>query len=94
MIGFDDSAVAHWVVDSVVTQSRMKRKHAENLMRSAKAPTIRAGVIIANVIWNTKYDSSGITTPLENVAAVELASTPCRKSSTRPLSFTRSSMTC
>ena len=25
---------------------------AENFMRSAKAPTISAGVMIANVIWN------------------------------------------
>ncbi len=33
---------------------RMKTSTAENFMRSAKAPTIRAGVIIANVIWNTK----------------------------------------
>jgi hypothetical protein len=26
---------------------------AENFMRSAKAPTISAGVIMAKVIWNT-----------------------------------------
>ena len=26
---------------------------AENLMRSAKAPMISAGVIMAKVIWNT-----------------------------------------
>ena len=37
-----------------VTQSRMNSITAENLMRSAKAPTISAGVIIAKVIWNTK----------------------------------------
>ena len=32
----------------------MKTSTAENFMRSAKAPMIKAGVIIANVIWNTK----------------------------------------
>jgi len=31
-----------------VTNSRM----ALNFMRSAMAPTIRAGVMIANIIWN------------------------------------------
>ena len=30
----------------------MKMHSAENFMRSANAPTISAGVMIANVIWN------------------------------------------
>ena len=30
----------------------MKMHSAENFMRSAKAPTISAGVMIAKVIWN------------------------------------------
>ena len=34
-----------------VTQRIMNTIIEENLMRSAKAPTIRPGVIIANVIW-------------------------------------------
>ena len=33
---------------------------AENFMRSAKAPQISAGVMIANVIWNAMYTDSGI----------------------------------
>ena len=32
----------------------MNTSTAENFMRSAKAPMIKAGVIIAKVIWNTK----------------------------------------
>jgi hypothetical protein len=30
----------------------MNQSIAENFMRSAKAPAISAGVMIANVIWN------------------------------------------
>ena len=30
----------------------MNTHNAENFIRSAKAPAIRAGVMIANVIWN------------------------------------------
>ncbi len=30
----------------------MKMHSAENFMRSAKAPTMSAGVMIAKVIWN------------------------------------------
>ena len=30
----------------------MNQSIAENFMRSAKAPQISAGVMIANVIWN------------------------------------------
>ena len=34
-----------------VTHSGMNSATAENFMRSAKAPTISAGVIAAKVIW-------------------------------------------
>ena len=34
-----------------VTQRTVNSTSAENFMRSAKAPTISAGVIIAKVIW-------------------------------------------
>ncbi len=34
-----------------VTQSTVKSSSAENFMRSAKAPTMRAGVMQAKVIW-------------------------------------------
>ena len=37
----------------------MKMHSAENFMRSAKAPTISAGVMIAKVIWNIMYTVSG-----------------------------------
>ena len=33
---------------------------AENLIRSAKAPTMRAGVMIAKVSWKRKNNTSGI----------------------------------
>jgi hypothetical protein len=36
-----------------VDQSTRNRKKAENFMRSAKEPTISAGVMIANMSWNT-----------------------------------------
>ena len=32
--------------------STMNHSMAENFIRSTKAPTISAGVMIANVIWN------------------------------------------
>jgi hypothetical protein len=34
-----------------VTHSSMNSMSAENFIRSTKAPMMRAGVIIANVIW-------------------------------------------
>ena len=33
---------------------------AENFIRSAKAPAIKAGVMIAKVIWNIMYTVSGM----------------------------------
>ncbi len=35
-------------------------QNAENFMRSAKAPRIKAGVIIANIAWKIMYTSAGI----------------------------------
>ena len=37
----------------IETHRNMNSMMAENFMRSAKAPTISAGVIMAKVIWNT-----------------------------------------
>jgi hypothetical protein len=51
---------------------------AENFIRSAKAPTISAGVMIAKVIWNTKKRTSGM--PPERVSP----STPLRKTLPKP----------
>ena len=38
----------------------MKISSAENFMRSAKAPQISAGVMMAKVIWNIEKTYSGI----------------------------------
>ena len=50
----------------MVTQMVTKTAHAVNLVRSAIAPEIRAGVIIANISWKAANASSGIgyTPPL------------------------------
>ena len=51
----------------------MKSSMEENFMRSAKAPTIKAGVMTAKVIWKVMNTVSGIVplidstvTPLKN----------------------------
>src|ERR1700688_1139613 len=38
----------------------MNHSMAENFMRSANAPQIRAGVMMAKVSWNIEYTTSGI----------------------------------
>ena len=53
-------------------------------MRSAKAPTISAGVITANVIWKTMNRYSGMTTPSVKVADVESTVTPERNTLPTP----------
>ena len=40
--------------------SPTNQNQAENFMRSAIAPVISAGVMIANIIWNAENDSGGI----------------------------------
>ena len=62
---------------------------AENLMRSANAPTIRQTVIAANVAWNATNSSSGIGVFFENVAAianvpVDESNVPLRNSRSKP----------
>lgn len=47
-------------------------------MRSANAPTISTGVMQAKVIWKQTYTSSGMTTPLEKVPALDSGVTPIR----------------
>ena len=37
---------------TIVNQSAVNHSIAENFIRSAKAPMISAGVMIAKVIWN------------------------------------------
>ncbi len=48
----------------------MNSSTAENLMRSANAPTIRQQVMPANVAWKAANSSSGMYTPLLKVAAI------------------------
>ncbi|MNN84823.1 hypothetical protein D3C81_2020290 [compost metagenome] len=56
----------------------MKISMAENFMRSAKAPTISAGVMMAKVIWKVMNTLSG-------KAATRLSTpTPLRKALFRP----------
>src|SRR5262249_24744288 len=44
---------------TTMDQIPMNHSMAENFIRSAKAPQISAGVMIANVIWNIMYTDSG-----------------------------------
>ncbi len=53
-----------------MNQITVKISTAENFMRSAKAPTISAQVMPANVAWKAMKTISGMTTPLLNVAAI------------------------
>jgi len=43
-----------------VSHNSVNTSRAENFMRSAMAPTMRAGVMIAKVIWNITNTASGI----------------------------------
>ena len=54
----------------------MNSTSAENFMRSAKAPTISAGVMMAKVIWKVMNTDSGI-----------VAASPLVLSSVMPLSM-------
>src|SRR5262249_52471252 len=67
-----------------VAHRPMNSMSAENFMRSANPPTISAGVMQAKVIWKQMYTSSGITTPLENVATLDSGVTPMRKTLDSP----------
>ena len=60
---------------------------AENFMRSAKAPAISAGVMIAKVIWKHMYTVSGIVTarPFGFPAPVAMSlRMPCRNKRLSP----------
>ena len=63
-----------------VNQIAMKASTAANFMRSAKAPMMSAGVIAAKVHWKATNSSSGMTTPLLNVAPTESGVTPVNSS--------------
>ena len=58
----------------------MKTRIAENLARSAKAPTISPQVIAAKAPWKMTKVNSEIYTPLLKVAPSESIVTPFRNS--------------
>src|SRR5215475_3545471 len=60
----------------------MNQSIAENFMRSANAPAMSAGVMMANVIWKQRYTVSGMVTasPFGVPIPVEMSlRIPCRK---------------
>ncbi len=67
-----------------MNQSTVNSSTAPNLMRSAKAPTISAGVMHAKVSWKMKNTYSGMYTPLLKVAASESVANPCMNSRSKP----------
>ena len=52
-----------------VNQSVMKTMSTPNFMRSANAPTVRAGVMIAKVIWKVAKTDSGMV-PMTDCAVM------------------------
>ena len=62
----------------MVSQTPMNSNKAENFMRSAKAPTISAGVIMAKVIWKVMNTVSGI------VPVIDSTPMPARNSLPKP----------
>ena len=57
----------------------MNSSTALNFMRSAKAPTMRQGVMQAKVSWKMNQANSGMYTPLLKVAATELVVMPLQE---------------
>ena len=55
------------------SQTEMKTAYAENFRRSAVAPVINAGVMIANVIWNAQNSTNGMVEEREEVVGLRLA---------------------
>jgi hypothetical protein len=48
---------------TIVTHRVMNSAQAENFTRSASAPLIRAGVMMANISWKTRKTKTGIVYP-------------------------------
>ena len=60
----------------------MNHSIAENFIRSAKAPAISAGVMMAKVIWKVMYTDSGMVSPrceTETLPASFMNTIPFRK---------------
>jgi hypothetical protein len=62
----------------------MNTSSDENFIRSAKAPTISAGVMQAKVIWKAMKVYSGSQIPLVKVGTSVVASTPARNILEKP----------
>jgi hypothetical protein len=67
----------------------MNTSIAENFIRSTKAPTISAGVMIANVIWNIMNTDSGMTFEKNGAPALAVWRPSGRLSTPRPASISR-----
>ena len=85
-----EDLIAIGIYTSMLHNTVNSRK-PENLMRSAKAPKIRAGVIIANMHWNRTNISSGML-PAERLPVVmpfsrTLSNPPIRNPQRLPLSI-------
>ena len=59
----------------------MNHISAENFIRSAKAPVISAGVMMAKVIWNIMKTDSGMVAAS---ALTESIAMPCSSTRSRP----------
>ena len=57
----------------------MNTKYAENFIRSAMAPEISAGVMMANIIWNAMNRMCGIVDP-----SCGSRPTPFKKANSKP----------
>ena len=62
------SPQTQWQTGAYTTSSQIvvNRSTAEKRIRSAKPPTISAGVMMANVNWNMAKDDSGMTPTIES----------------------------
>ena len=67
-----------------VNQMIKNKSTAENFIRSANAPIIKAGVIAAKVNWKATKINSGITTPLLKVAPTESGVIPLKNNLLKP----------
>ena len=57
-----------------------------NFIRSATAPEISAGVMIANMSWNSRNTESGMPSPSSRPISVPKPSSPSAKNSRFPIS--------
>ena len=74
----------------MIDQRIMNTSIAENFIRSTKAPTIRAGVMTAKVIWNVMNTDSGMTFENQGDPAVTVCRPSGRLSTPMPASRKRS----